>query len=243
MSESEPAVGMTAVPAAPHPAVPTPAGRDRSRLRATAVVVALVLVFVTVLLLVGDDEPGGGDPVAAFTGCDPVLTTPTSLNRNHALLPSELDYSNGPPSFGPHLTGTAGFERAFYTAQDRPEVGSLVHSMEHGFAVLWYDATAAADEAAMAELRDLAERYQLANERFIAAPWLAEDGAAMPQDRHYALTRWSADAADPGNQLKQRGNWMYCGTLEPDQIEAFLKRWPNEQSPEPGVGLPESTAV
>jgi len=235
MSEQDPAAV---------PTVPPPARRDRSRLRASAVALALVLVVATLLSLAGNDEPGtGGGPAAAFTGCDPVQSTPTSLNRNHVLLPSELDYSSGPPSFGPHLTGTAGFDRAFYTAQDRPEVGRLVHSMEHGFAVLWYDAAAAADEAAMNELRDLAERYQLANERFIAAPWLEEDGAALPTDRHYALTRWSADAEDPGNQLKQRGNWMYCGTLEADDIDAFVKRWPNEESPEPGVGLPEQSAV
>lgn len=239
MSESEPAVEATVVPA-----TRIPVGRDRSRLRASAVALALVVVVATLLLLAGNDEQGArGGPAAAFTGCDPVVTTPTSLNRNHVLLPTELDYSSGPPSFGPHLTGSAGFERAFYTAQDRPEAGRLVHSMEHGFAVLWYDAAAATDEAAMSHLRDLAERYQLANERFIAAPWLEEDGAALPKDRHYALTRWSADAEDPGNQLEQRGNWLYCGTLEPDDIDAFVKRWPNEQSPEPGVGVSESTAV
>ncbi len=238
MSESEPAVGTTAVPAAA-----PPVRRDRSRVRALAVFAILMLGVATVLLLAGSEEPSGPGSGTASAGCDPVLTTPTSLNRNHVLLPDELDYSNGPPSFGPHLGVAAGFERAFYTAQDRPEVGRLVHSMEHGFAILWYDATAAADEAAMAELRDLAQRYQLANERLIVAPWLEKDGAAMPTDRHYALTRWSADAADPGNQLKQRGNWMYCGSVEPDQIDAFLKLWPNEQSPEPGVGLPESTAV
>lgn len=236
MSDTEPET-------APAP-MPTRGRRDRSRWRALAVVLALFLVFATVLSLTGEDGAGPrAGSVAVFTGCDPVLTTPTNLNRNHVLLPSELDYSAGPPAFGPHLTGTAGFERAFYTAQDRPEVGQLVHSLEHGFTVLWYDDAAAEDEAAMATLRALADRLQLASERFIVAPWHPSDGGAMPADRHYALTRWSADADDPGNQVAQRGNWQYCGTPEPDEIEAFVQRWPNEQSPEPGVGLPESSAV
>lgn len=216
---------------------------SRPARRLTVVVLAVVLVFATMLLLAGNNTVSGDATRATGAGCDPVLSTLTSLNRNHVLLPSQLDYSSGPPAFGPHLTSTARFERAFYTEQDRPEVGRLVHSMEHGFTVLWYDATAAADDAAMKALRELAEEYQLANERFIVAPWLKSDGAAMPTDRHYALTRWSADADDPGNQFTQRGNWMYCGSVQPEDIRAFVDRWPNEESPEPGVGLPEQSAV
>lgn len=224
--------------------VPAPAPRQRrSRLRLTLVALVLFLLFATVLVLGDDGERAPSGAAPGFAGCDEVITTPTSLNRNHALRPSELDYSSGPPSFGPHLTGSAPFGRAFYSARDRPEVGNLVHSLEHGFTVLWYDDTAAADAAAIKLLEELAEAYQLANVRFIAAPWLPSDGAPLPADRHYALTRWSADADDPGNQLKHRGNWMYCGTLVPAEIERFVLRWPNEESPEPGVGLPESTEV
>jgi hypothetical protein len=241
MSEQEPEA---AGPVPPAVVPPAPVRRDRSRLRATAVLLALFLVVGTGLSLAGnDDQGGGGNPEAAFIGCDPVVTTPTSLNRNHVLLPSELDYSAGPPAFGPHLTSTAGFERAFYTAQDRPDVGRLVHSLEHGFTIAWYDDTAAADDAAMKTLRELADQFRLANLPFIAAPWHPSDGAAMPADRHYALTRWSADPDDPANQLLQRGNWQYCGTVAPEDFAAFLERWPNEQSPEPGIGVPETTAV
>lgn len=231
---------------APVPApVPAPRPRrSRSRLRLATVVLGLFVVFATVLVL--SDQ--GGSPAAdsrpaAFVGCDPVRTTPTSLNRDHVLDDRTLRHPDGPPSFGPHLTSPAPFGRSFYTAADRPRIGNLVHSLEHGFTIAWYDDTAAADEAAMAELEALARAFEAADHRFIAAPWRPEDGGALPEDRHYALTRWSADAEDPSNQLKQRGNWLYCGTLDADAFEAFLERWPNEQSPEPGVGLPESREI
>jgi len=241
MSEQETGVEPAAVsPAAPVP--PRRVRRDRSSLRAFAVVFALFLAVGMGLILTGNDEQGAGDDEpAAFTGCDAVVTTPTSLNRDHVLDDRDLRYPTGPPSFGPHLTSPAPFGRPFYTAADRPRIGNLVHSLEHGFTVAWYDDQAADDASAMAELEELARDYEAASQLFIAAPWHSADGGAFPDDRHYALTRWSADAEDPSNQLKQRGNWMYCGTLDADAIDDFVERWPNEESPEPGIGQPELT--
>lgn len=240
-----------AIPKQPYSPRNVPAGGIRGSrwsrpARRMVVVVLAVLLVVLTLLLLGGGDGDERDPVlrAGSGGCDEVVTTPTSLNRNHVLQPSELDYTTaGPPSFGPHLNGTAPFGRSFYTAADRPEIGNLVHSLEHGFTIVWYDDTAAAVPAAMAALREIARDYEADGVRFIVAPWTAEDGQPLPEGRHFALTRWTADAADPGNQLTQRGNWMYCGGVDEVAIEAFVQRWPNEESPEPGVGLPESTPV
>ena len=35
--------------------------------------------------------------------------------------------------------------RKFYTSDDRPAVATLVHNLEHGFTLLWYDETIADD--------------------------------------------------------------------------------------------------
>ena len=45
-----------------------------------------------------------------------------------------LTHDTVPPSFGPHRPIPAPFERRFYTAQDRPEIETLVHNLEHGTA-------------------------------------------------------------------------------------------------------------
>ena len=36
-------------------------------------------------------------------------------------------------------------DERFYTKDSRPELEALVHNLEHGFTILWYDETAADD--------------------------------------------------------------------------------------------------
>ncbi len=63
--------------------------------------------------------------------------------------------------------------------------------------------------------------------RFIAAPWTATDGAAFPDGKHIALTRWTADADKPNDQSKQRGNWQYCGAVSGSVVSDFFDKWTN----------------
>ena len=142
------------------------------------------------------------------------------------------------PLASPSLFGApqaAAFGRPFYTSSDRPEVASLVHNEEHGYTIAWYDETAAADKTEMNALEAIAKKYQDDNVRFIAAPWTSSDGAAFPDGKHLALTRWTADAKNPGDQAKQRGNWQYCGSVSGQVVADFVKKWPNAESPEPGI--------
>jgi hypothetical protein len=166
-------------------------------------------------------------------GCDPILTKPTDKNQTHVPAPQKITYKDAPPSFGPHRPQPAPFERKFYTAADRPEVAELVHNLEHGYVILWYDETAAEDQKEMTAIKAIADKLDKA--RFIAAPWTSDDGAAFPSGKHISLTRWTADADDPGDEAKQRGNWQYCGQTSGEVVSAFVDKWPNDESPEPGI--------
>jgi len=170
----------------------------------------------------------------AVAACDPIKTTPTDKNQTHVPAPTAITYQDAPPAFGEHRPQPEPFGRAFYS-DDRPEVAVLVHNEEHGYTIAWYDDTAAKDKSQMDALEAIANKYKDANERFIAAPWHTSDGAAFPDGKHIALTRWSANADDPSKQADQRGNWQYCGQVSGTVINDFFKKWTNAQSPEPGI--------
>jgi hypothetical protein len=169
--------------------------------------------------------------------CDAIVTKPTDKNQNHIPEGTPITYKDAPPAFGPHRPSPAAFGRPFYTADDRPEVGVLVHNMEHGYTIAWYDETAAKDRTEMKDLEAIAKKFQDDNVPFIAAPWTSDDGAAFPDGKHVALTRWSADAGDPSDESKQRGNWQYCGSTSGSVMSDFVKKWPHDESPEPNAGM------
>ena len=61
----------------------------------------------------------------------------------HINAPQKIPYDQAPPSYGAHWPNfLQGSEiRTFYTPSDRPEIERLVHSLEHGHTILWYDET------------------------------------------------------------------------------------------------------
>lgn len=163
--------------------------------------------------------------------CDAIKTTDTDKSQSH-IDDQPIPYTDAPPSFGPHRSSPAPFGRPFYT-DDRPEVATLVHNLEHGYTIAWYDETAAKDTDEMAALETIADKYSRGDQnRFIAAPWTGADGSAFPDGKHVALTRWSADAAAPADGAKQKGNWLYCGSVSGAAISSFVDKFPYEQSPE-----------
>jgi hypothetical protein len=170
---------------------------------------------------------------ATAAGCNPIKTTKTDMTQEHVPT-APITYADAPPSFGKHRPQPAAFGRSFYS-DDRPEVATLVHNLEHGYVIAWYDDTAAKNKAEMDELKTIGDKYVAKNERFIAAPWHPSDGAAFPDGKHIALTRWSADATNPSDETKQRGNWQYCTSVSGSVISSFLDKWPNSESPEVGL--------
>ncbi|MCW2763025.1 MAG: hypothetical protein JWR85_3226 [Marmoricola sp.] len=170
---------------------------------------------------------------SSAAGCDPILTKKTDMSQDHIPAPTPIPYTDAPPSFGPHRPSPAPFERKFYTAQDRPEVATLVHNLEHGYTILWYDDAIANDAKELQAIEAIAKK--MGDERFLAAPWTKEDGKAFPSGKQIALTRWTAAASDPSDENLQRGNWQYCGAVSGDVVGKFVAKWPNAESPEPGI--------
>ena len=136
--------------------------------------------------------------------CGDIITKDAEGSGEHRDESEQISYDDAPPAFGPHwnVGGVAPvpIEERFYNEDSRPELESLVHNLEHGFTILWYDEEAADDASTLGEIKAIAEKlnYSDTNNRlsFIAAPWTSDDGKDFPDGQHIAFTHWSADQED-----------------------------------------------
>ena len=206
---------------------------------AVCVVVALVIVGLAAIPLLKQNKLTSGDLASIgasekAAGCQPVLKKKVTGNQDHKPEGTPITYPDAPPAFGPHYPVTAPFERKFYTAKDRPQIEYVVHNLEHGYSLLWYDDTVAKNSDQLAVVKAIAKKYEgtKLTDKFIALPWTAKDGKAFPQGTHVALTHWSA-GGDPTDVSKQQGIWQYCGKPSGAVVETFMKDYPYGDSPEP----------
>jgi hypothetical protein len=176
---------------------------------------------------------------ASEAGCQDVTTEPAKGNNDHRAEGEPITYAKTPPATGPHwgrfLVGNE--IRKFWTTDDRPPVERLVHSLEHGHTVLWYDETVADDEEALDALRAIAKKFPSntdPGDKFMAAPWTSEDGEPFPDGTHVALTHWSMGGTN-GNPEGQVGVWQYCAEVSGEAVDQFMSDYPAEDSPEPGA--------
>jgi hypothetical protein len=203
------------------------------------VVIALVIVGAAAIPLIKQNQQTSG-PLASIgasksaAGCLAVVTKKANGNQEHRPQGTPITYPDAPPAFGPHWPVPAEFSRKFYTAQDRPDVETLVHNLEHGYNLLWYDDTVAKNSDELAVVKSIAAKFegQKLTDKFIAAPWTSKDGKAFPKDTHVALTHWSA-GGDPSDVSKQHGVWQYCAKPSGPAVATFVKDWPYTDSPEP----------
>ena len=210
-----------------------------------AVLVGLVIVGLAAYPLVMDartqSELGGRDLAtlgvpAEQAGCSEVQATKATGSADHRPEGSPLDYDASPPATGPHYPTWAPMTRKFYTPDDRPEVGYLVHNLEHGYNLLWYDESVAEDEEELALVEAVARKFPGTDfeNKFIAVPWTAEDGEPFPDGARYALTHWSLGGTH-GNPEGQLGISQYCDELSGEVVEQFVQDYPYTDSPEPGA--------
>ena len=209
--------------------------------------VALIIIGVTGWALWQDRQEEQAIDAAALAsfgvpssaaGCDPVQESPASGGADHVNPPQPIQYDQAPPAYGPHRPTWAAFERKFYTVDDRPEVEMLVHNLEHGYNILWYDETIANDEQKLAEVERLASKFE-GSERdpsnaFIAAPWTSQDGGSFPEGKHVALTHWYADPTTGGDE---KGITQYCGQLSGEVVGDFMSEWTQDEAREGGSGF------
>lgn len=165
------------------------------------VAVALALVAATGWWLrAGEDgKEARTGTTTTDAGCGPVLREPTDGAGAHV---GDAAYDTAPPAFGDHAGRWEVRAQSFYDVEDRPDVPVLVHNLEHGYNILWYDQMVVDDEEALSRVKEIADLYATLDRSpgpataFIALPWTAGDGEAFPEGMHYALTHWYADPAD-----------------------------------------------
>jgi hypothetical protein len=206
---------------------------------AACVVVGLLIIGAAVIPLLKQNKLVGG-PLAhigaseSAAGCQDLVKKKANGNQQHKPQGTPITYPDAPPAFGPHWPVPADFSRKFYTADDRPDVETLVHNLEHGYNILWYDDTIAKNKDQLAVVKAIAAKFegQKLTDKFIAAPWTSKDGKAFPAGTHVVLTHWSTQK-DPTDITKQQGIWEYCAKPSGQVVAQFVKDYPYTDSPEP----------
>jgi uncharacterized protein DUF3105 len=179
---------------------------------------------------------------SAASACQKITTEKADGNQNHVAVDTPVTYTTAPPAFGAHWNQSgvapASFTRKFYTADDRPALESLVHNLEHGYTILWYDDTVAKDKDALADVKAISRKFGSDSnfrDKFIAAPWKSsdEDGKKFPSGQHIAFTHWSAGGNGVTDTTKQVGAFQYCSGVSGAALATFMDTYPYTDSPEP----------
>ncbi|WP_243057956.1 DUF3105 domain-containing protein [Nocardioides sp. SR21] len=180
---------------------------------------------------------------SAASVCQDITTEKADGNQNHVPTGTPVEYTTAPPAFGAHWNeagvAPAPFDRKFYSEADRPALESLVHNLEHGYTILWYDDTLS--DAQVSEIRDMAEKFDESDtnmrDKFIAAPWTSDDenGKAFPDGQHVAFTHWSIGGEGETDTTKQVGAFQYCSAPSGEALQEFMKQYPYFDSPEPSA--------
>jgi hypothetical protein len=177
-----------------------------------------------------------GAPAAV---CGKVTTKDAEGNQDHVPVGTPLTVEDAPPAFGQHYDVWESMDRKFYSTADRPELGKLIHNLEHGFTILWYDETAADDADMMSDIKAIAKKFEGDDSnfrnKFKAAPWLSNDGKAFPDGQHIAFTHWSAGGTGEDATGQQVGVWQYCSEPSGEALQEFMEKYPYMDSPEPDV--------
>ena len=178
---------------------------------------------------------------AAASACQEVVTEEGKDVGSHVDQAQQVVYESAPPAFGAHWNvagvAPATFTDKFYEADDRPELEALVHNLEHGYTILWYDETVAEDVDELAQVKAIARKFKESGDnqnfrnKFIAAPWTSEDndGMAFPDGQHVAFTHWKGDTET------STGVWQYCSEVSGEALTTFLEDYPYTDAPEATV--------
>lgn len=175
---------------------------------------------------------------APADACTDIETEKADGNQEHVPEGTPVTYEQSPPAFGPHYDSPDSMDRKLYTAEDRPDLRTLVHNLEHGYTIVWYDETVAADDEAMTELRAAASKFPGTDNyryKFKAVPWTEEDGEPFPGGAHVALTHWSAGGEGSTEVSEQVGARQYCSEFSGEALSSFMEEYPYFDSPEPNA--------
>jgi len=208
---------------------------------AACAVVGLVIVGLGAYPLLKENQVSSGDldtigVPTGQAGCQDIKTRPAEGSADHKDVGTKIDYPEAPPAFGAHYPTPAPMSRKFYSADDRPQLEYLVHNLEHGYTILWYDETIADDADLLTQVKAISKKFPGTDDlknKFIAAPWTSADDDAFPDGTHIALTHWSVGREGTGKAGTQQGIWQYCAKPSGEVVGGFIEDYPYTDSPEP----------
>ena len=183
------------------------ARRRKSLMVRGGVIVAVVaLVAAVVIAVAADRRADRADQERLTAGSCDYDTRSDRLTANNHVPPAS--YEVDPPAGGDHDPSPA--PAGFYSGEGQavPPDPRLVHSLEHGFVVLWHQPGLPEEE--LGAIRSVYEEH-------------SEDVIVVPRpslDVKVAATSW--------------GRRLLCGEVEPERLSDFVELYRND-SPEPGV--------
>jgi hypothetical protein len=161
--------------------------------------------------------------------CDPVTTDVQEGQGQHVgpgtSTPNEskVPYKLIPPSSGPHFGSPSISTTKFFTAKDRPPLETLVHNLEHGYTILFFDGAAAKGKLDL--IKDItaqANKMPESKEKFLAVEW---DSSRGKMAKPFVLSHWS----------RANGHRQFCGDVSGAVVVDFVKKYPLTDTQEPGA--------
>lgn len=157
--------------------------QQRAARKRNLVTLAISLIVLTLVVVLVVQNREGDDAIAQSVGEDQAGCTEIEEHEIEGADHVEVEpqYGTNPPTSGNHLGTPAA--AGFYEEEVR--TGALVHSMEHGQIIFWYDPDAPA--ATIEAIEDLVDQEPQAS---IAVPWDQLEGS-----HNFAMTAWGASQA------------------------------------------------
>jgi hypothetical protein len=161
---------------------------------------------------------------AAAAQCDPVTNDPVDSATHvgpgtggSTESITHVNYSTVPPGGGNHFLTPEPIDRHFYTAEDRPPIENLVHNLEHGYTILWYDSTVTGDQLTTLGPEQPFEGFRRQEVHRLG---LGRAGA-LPDSKHavVALER-RGDGAGPPAAMRE-----LCGQVSGEAVEQFMTQF------------------
>jgi hypothetical protein len=207
---------------------------------AGSIIVGLAIIAVPAVKLIQDSKTkdtaiASLGAAASAASCDPVIDDKASGTQDHKPDGTVIQYPVSPPSSGPHYQVWAQFGKTFY-ADDRPPVPNLVHNLEHGYTILWYNEATAKnkDQLDLIEKIAKAKLPDAANGKFIAAPLKESDGLQpWPAGKNIAFSHWSGNTQ---GQTTAFGHRQFCGSVSGEALQQFIEKFPATDAQEPNGG-------
>ena len=191
--------------------------REQRKKNLVTLAIAVVVIGAVSALVISDRRATSG-PVgvaAAEADCGPKEEF-EAPSADHVEEGTPVEYGTNPPTVGPHAAspGPTGF---FDTPQ---EAEHLIHNMEHGQIVLWYDP--AAPQQVKDDLEAIVEK-QLSTT--VATPY---EGL---EEYNFYMTAWNK-LPDAPKDSEGTGYYQGCDLVSEDAINEF-RREHQGKSPEP----------